>query len=187
VNLGRVLVQEGDHEAARPILERALAIDPQIASGHYFLGLSLKARGQYDDALKHFQAAATRFPRDKVVRNQIGRILFLKRRYADAIAEFNQSLLVDPEDVAAHYNLMLCYRALGRGDDEKREETLYTRFKADESAQALTGDYRRLNPEDNRERQPIHEHPGAWTATGPAAAPLPTALARGRATSGSGR
>ncbi len=40
-----------------------------------------------------------------------------------------------------------------------RERRLYERFKADESAQAITGPYRQLNPEDNNERQPIHEHP----------------------------
>ena len=34
----------------------------------------------------------------------------------------------------------------------------YMRFKADESAQAITGPYRQLNPEDNNERQAIHEH-----------------------------
>jgi hypothetical protein len=32
------------------------------------------------------------------------------------------------------------------------------RFKADESAQAITGPYRLKNPDDNRERQAIHEH-----------------------------
>jgi hypothetical protein len=32
------------------------------------------------------------------------------------------------------------------------------RFKADESAQAITGPYRQAHPEDNNERQPIHEH-----------------------------
>jgi hypothetical protein len=32
------------------------------------------------------------------------------------------------------------------------------RFKADESSQAITGPYRQLNPEDNNERQNIHEH-----------------------------
>ena len=35
---------------------------------------------------------------------------------------------------------------------------LYERFKADESAQSITGPYRRLHPDDNNERQPIHEH-----------------------------
>jgi tetratricopeptide (TPR) repeat protein len=160
VNLGRVLVQEGDHDAAEPVLERALAIDPGLASGHYFLALSLKARGRYDEALEHLRTAVEQYPRDKVVRNQIGRLLFLKRRFQEAVAEFEQSLRVDPEDVTAHYNLMLCYRALGDAGAEKRQEALYTRFKADESAQALTGAYRRLNAEDNIERQPIHEHAG---------------------------
>jgi tetratricopeptide (TPR) repeat protein len=160
VNLGRVLVQEGDHDAAIPVLEKALALDPQIASGHYFLALALKARGRYDEALEHLRAAAARFPRDKVVRAQIGRLLFLQRKMPEAIAEFEQALKVDPEDLTSHYNLMLCYRALGDAGKEKREEALYTRFKADEAAQATTGDYRRLNPEDNLERQPIHEHAG---------------------------
>ena len=35
---------------------------------------------------------------------------------------------------------------------------LYLRFKADESSQAITGPYRQLNPDDNNERQQIHEH-----------------------------
>jgi Tfp pilus assembly protein PilF len=166
VNLGRVLVQEGDHDAALPVLERALSIDPGLASGHYFLALSLKARGRYDEALDHLRTASERYPRDKVVRNQIGRLLFLKRQFREAIAEFEQSLRVDPEDVTAHYNLMLCYRALGDDGAEKRQEALYARFKADESAQALTGAYRRLNAEDNIERQPIHEHAGRASASG---------------------
>ena len=32
------------------------------------------------------------------------------------------------------------------------------RFKADEAAQAITGPYRLKSPDDNNERQSIHEH-----------------------------
>ncbi len=32
------------------------------------------------------------------------------------------------------------------------------RFKADEASQTITGKYRQLHPEDNNERQTIHEH-----------------------------
>ena len=49
----------------------------------------------------------------------------------------------------------------GTGQDRARrsaERTLYTRFKADESAQAITGPYRLKSPDDNNERQSIHEH-----------------------------
>jgi hypothetical protein len=43
------------------------------------------------------------------------------------------------------------------------------RFKADESSQAITGPYRQLHPDDNNERQTIHEHrSGAPAANKPA-------------------
>ena len=38
------------------------------------------------------------------------------------------------------------------------------RFKADESSQAITGPYRQLHPDDNNERQQIHEHRNAAPA-----------------------
>ncbi len=104
-----------------------------------------------------------------MVRNQIGRILFLQRHYLEAVAEFQRTLSVDPEDLTAHYNLMLSYRALGRDREEKQEEILYTRFKADEAAQAITGPYRRLNAEQNLERQPIHEHANRYVPPAPRA------------------
>jgi len=98
------------------------------------------------------------FPRDRVVRNELGRVLFLQKRYADAVEEFEQTLSIDPEDLQAHYNLMLCYNGLGNDVKANEHKARYLRFKADESAQAITGPYRQTHPEDNNERQAIHEH-----------------------------
>ena len=83
---------------------------------------------------------------------------FLQRRFGEAVAAFERVLAIDPEDLQAHYNLMLCYRGLGQHELAAREETLYQRFKADESSQAITGPFRQLNADDNNERQSIHEH-----------------------------
>jgi hypothetical protein len=85
-------------------------------------------------------------------------VLFLKRQFGAAIAEFLRVLSIDPEDLQAHYNLMLCYRGTGDPTAAAREEMLYTRFKADDSAQFITGPYRLRSPDDNNERQAIHEH-----------------------------
>jgi tetratricopeptide (TPR) repeat protein len=85
-------------------------------------------------------------------------ILFLERKYADAVNVLQAVLAVDPEDLQAHYNLMLCYNGLGNEKQAKEHQQRYLRFKADEASQAITGNYRRLNPEDNNERQAIHEH-----------------------------
>ncbi len=67
-------------------------------------------------------------------------------------------LVIDPEDLQAHYNLMLCYNGLGNEKLAKEHQARYMRFKADESSQAITGPYRQLHPEDNNERQAVHEH-----------------------------
>jgi hypothetical protein len=56
---------------------------------------------------------------------------------------------------------MLCYQGMGQPQLAERERTLYLRFKADESAQSITGPYRQLHPHDNNERQQIHEHRSA--------------------------
>jgi len=53
---------------------------------------------------------------------------------------------------------MLCYTGLGDETRANAHKERYLRFKADESSQALTGAYRQSHPEDNNERQSIHEH-----------------------------
>jgi tetratricopeptide (TPR) repeat protein len=158
VNIARALIQEGNTDAAKPNLVRALELDPRLGSAHYFYGLALKADGDYAAAYQQFAAAAERYPLDRVNRNQMGRMLFLQRKYREAIAQYAKTIAIDPEDLEAHYNLMLCYRGLGNDALASREEKLYLRFKADEAARAITGPYELAHPEDNNEAQPIHEH-----------------------------
>ncbi len=158
VNIGRVRVQEGDIEGARDVLGKALALQPNLARANYFYARALKAEGKYNDAIERLRMVLVQYPRDRVVRNELGRILFLQKRYADAVSELEEVLRVDPEDLQAHYNLMLCYNGLGDERRANEHKERYLRFKADESAQAITGPYRRKHPEDNNERQSIHEH-----------------------------
>lgn len=53
---------------------------------------------------------------------------------------------------------MLAYRGAGDAGMAAQEQVLYERLKADESAQFITGPYRKLHPHDNNERQAVHEH-----------------------------
>jgi len=158
VNIARARVQEGRTSEAQEILFEALKLDPELAKTHFFLGMTYKSQGNYDKALEHLWKAESKFPNDRVVLNQIGRVLFLKRQFKEAVDALNRVLLVDPEDLQAHYNLMLSYRGLGNKEMAEHEQKLYLRFKADESAQAITGAHRRAHPENNNERQAIHEH-----------------------------
>jgi len=158
LNIARALLQEGETDAARPFVEKALALSPGLARGYFFLAMVQKAAGDYDGAIRSLLETERQYPRDRVTTNQLGRILFLERRYAEAVAAFQKTLDVDPEDVQAHYELMLCYRGLGQTERAAREQKLFVRFKADEASQALTAKPRLFSPEDNNERQPIHDH-----------------------------
>ena len=158
VNLARTAVQEGDMDAARPVLEKALAVSPDLARAHYFYARVLRADGKYEDAANHLRKVLAQYPRDRVALNDLGRILFLERKYADAVPVLQSVLEIDPEDLQAHYNLMLCYSGLGNEKLAKEHQERYLRFKADEASQTITGKYRQLHPEDNNERQAIHEH-----------------------------
>lgn len=158
VNIGRCLVQEGDTEGAGKVLEKALAINPHLARANYFYARVLRQEGKYEDAKRYLQIVLAQYPSDRVVINELGRILFLQKRYADAVKTFQRTLAVDPEDLQANYNLMLCYNGLGNEAMANAHRIRYLRFKADEASQAITGSYRQSHPDDNNERQLIHEH-----------------------------
>ncbi len=158
VNIGRCAVQEGDMERARAVLEKALALAPNLARANYFYARVLRSDGNYDGAAERLRIVLAQYPRDRVALNDLGRILFLQRKYDDAITTLQSVLAIDPEDLQAHYNLMLCYNGLGNEKLAKEHEARYLRFKADESSQSITGPYRQLHPEDNNERQAVHEH-----------------------------
>jgi tetratricopeptide (TPR) repeat protein len=161
LNVARALIQEGETDAAKPFIAKALEINPELGRIWFFKAAIQKADGDYDGALQSLEKTRAKYPRDRVVLNQIARMLFLKRDYKGAIAALRQVGDVDPEDVQMHYTAMLAYRGLGDDAAAAREEALFRRFKADESSQAITERRRRQRPEDNNERQQIHDHESA--------------------------
>jgi Flp pilus assembly protein TadD len=158
LNVARALIREGEVEAAKPYVNKAISITPGLPRGYFFKAMIQKAQGDYDGALASLRTVEAKYPRDRVVLNQMARILFLQRKYKEALAVLDRVCLVDPEDVQMHYTAMVCWRALGNTERSAREQALFQRFKADESSQAITAKRRLLSPEDNNERQPIHEH-----------------------------
>jgi tetratricopeptide (TPR) repeat protein len=158
LNVARALIREGEVEAAKPYIQKALAIDSSLARIHFFNAMIQKAQGDYDGALASLRTVTAKYPRDRVALNQTARVLFLKRQYKEALKVLDQVCMVDPEDVQMHYTAMLSARALGDSQRAAREAKLFQRFKAEESSQAITAKRRMMSPEDNNERQPIHEH-----------------------------
>jgi tetratricopeptide (TPR) repeat protein len=98
-------IEEGQREAARPHLLRALDGDPRA---HYTLAVELFRDNQLDPALEHFQRFIDRQPR---LRNVVaahgfrGEIFELKEDWPAAAAEYRAVLAIEPDNVTAHRRL----------------------------------------------------------------------------------
>jgi tetratricopeptide (TPR) repeat protein len=175
LNVARALIQEGETARAKPFIKKALEVDSELGRIWYFKALIEKSDGDYDAALKSLAVVTAKYPRDRVVWNQVGRLLFLKREYKASIEALQKVGAIDPEDLQMHYTAMLAYRGLGDVESATREQKLFQRFKAEESAQSITAKRRLVSPEDNNERQAIHDHESLPLTPGaaPASAPKP--------------
>ncbi|MCG3118662.1 MAG: Beta-barrel assembly-enhancing protease [bacterium] len=160
INAGIARLHAGDFSRAQQALETALNMESVPFRAHFYYGVTLKARGHYDEALKSLKRTVTRFPRDRVAKIERGELYLQIKDYNRAIIDFEKVLSIDPENVEAYYYLQQAYRAVGDTEKAQRAEKLYERFKASgrswfEDPQAT------LAPQVWRERQPIHEHVSA--------------------------
>ena len=173
LNRARALIQEGNLADAETALNEAERRRPGWAKTAFFRATLEKEQGQLDEALADMARVTDRFPKDRVCWNQTARILFLQGKYREALDAIAKVYAIDPEDLSAHYNAMLCFKALGRRKEGEIEERWYAYHKDDETAAALMATFRRDHPFANRESLPIHvhdeaapvaAHPAPWIA-----------------------
>ena len=167
LNRARALIQEGNLADAESALNEAEKRRPGWPKTAFFRAMLEKEQGQLDAALRDMNLVVAKFPKDRVCWNQIARILFLQGKYDDALRAIEKVYAIDPEDLSAHYNAMLCFKALGRKTEGLVEEKWYRYHKEDETAGALMAQFRRDHPFANRESLPIHVHDDAAPAPAP--------------------
>ena len=143
VNIGRAAVQEGDMERARTVLrESAVADARDLARAHFFYAKVLRSDGNYDGAADHVCRSPGAISAGPRRAQRSGRSLFLQRKYAEAVKVLQSVLAIDPEDLAGALQPDALLQRPGQGEASATSiEQRYMRFKADESAQAITGPY----------------------------------------------
>ncbi|MEW6071690.1 MAG: multiheme c-type cytochrome [Planctomycetota bacterium] len=161
VNLARVYFKEGRVEEASASLRRAAGGDPPAPSWvvDWLSGLVNRQNGFLDEAVANFRSILeldteeTRrrgfdFSRDYRVRTELGRALFdlakrereagaTERRRAlleEAREALARALVLDPENVSAHWGLTLVYEQMGDAARAEHHRALHGRYKSDENA-----------------------------------------------------
>jgi Flp pilus assembly protein TadD len=108
-NLGVTLMHKSDFDGAIVHLRRALELNPDAEAGS--LGYCYVRKGDMADAQSVFEASVDRHPDDPGSRNNLGGLLLQEGRYDDAIAQFEESLRLDPNNVQAQKNIAMAKAA----------------------------------------------------------------------------
>lgn len=141
--------------------QHAVELDPNNAGARRELGLALKVVGRTDEALSEMSAAITFSPTSANKRNR-GMILYLARRYDDAIEQLQQVESTDPQYMDGYKWLMLAFAM--KGDQANAFECL---VKFDEALGA--------SPEDIEAAKSAFTL-GGWPAAVRAALGAPTGI-----------
>jgi Flp pilus assembly protein TadD len=100
------IAQHFDLTGSKQDFERAIELDPNSASAHYFLGLLVFAPlGQFDQAIAEFKRAVELDPFSPIVNANLGYCYYLARRYPEAITELRKTLELDPNFNYTHVRL----------------------------------------------------------------------------------
>ncbi|MEM8963248.1 MAG: tetratricopeptide repeat protein, partial [Acidobacteriota bacterium] len=162
LNLARVYLEQGTVEdRAVDALARAASFDPPAPpwTVAWLSALVNKQNGFLDEAIEQLRAVVaydtleTRergfdFSQDYRVLVELGQTLFERAKQErgdarrasreaflnEAIAVLNDALELDPENVAAHFNLDQVYRQLGDTEKAEYHRELYRTYKPDDNA-----------------------------------------------------
>lgn len=123
--LGRALLAAADPaslEAARQAFEAELNLNPSSAIAEFHLGQLMAAQKKTDEAAAYFEKALELAPKSTEVMIALAKTKIELQKYKDAIALLERAIELQPTLEAAHYNLMLAYRAAGKNKQADREQ-----------------------------------------------------------------
>ncbi len=158
VNRAMANIELERYDEAAAILDQVVKANPTNARALFQQARIFMKRGQLGEAENNIRQVLALFPRDRISLQQLGELCKIKRDYDGALECFGKILQIDPEDLGAHYNLMLVYRKLGRTEDARREAKIFADLKDDPGALSLANQFLRKHPEMSNESVYWHIH-----------------------------
>jgi Tfp pilus assembly protein PilF len=128
-NLGELLVDEGQVDAAIRHYQTALDINPTFPGIHDNLGVAFLKEGRVDEAMAQLSRAAELDPYDAMVHDNLGIAFRRKGMIDEAFRQFRLALDIDPDDISARFNFGRALLKVGRVDEAVAQ---FTKLLADE-------------------------------------------------------
>jgi tetratricopeptide (TPR) repeat protein len=104
----------GDVRGAMELYRKAVALNPDNADAHAFLGGLLTDQGQLQEAQRHLERALQLDSNHSVAHYNLGNALAKERRHEQAIESYERAIKLDPKNSKARNNLGVVLIGLGR-------------------------------------------------------------------------
>jgi tetratricopeptide (TPR) repeat protein len=157
-NIGLAYIQWEKYDEALAFLRHSLELAPDNARALYYLALVERNRGEVDQAILDLQKVAVQFPRSRDAHRELGFSFYQQHRYDLARAEYETVQTIDPDDLAAHYNLAILYRRLRLKEKAAQQAAYFVDQKDDPTASTYALAYLRKHLEVAQESVPWHVH-----------------------------
>lgn len=160
VNIGITYIQWEKYAQARSPLEKALALSPGDARTLYYMAQVERREQNTSAEIMDLEKVLAQYPDCREARRDLGVSYYQMGRIDDAIKQFQALQSIDPDDVAAHYNLSILYYRKGLKELAHQQAEQYTMKRIDPGAPTYSLDYLRKHPEISIESIPWHLHTG---------------------------
>ena len=158
INMGLTYIDWEKYAQARAPLEKALSLAPDDARALYYVAL-VERRARHSEAeVADLRKVVAQYPYSRDARRELGISYYQQHRGEEAMQQFKALQAIDPDDLAAHYNLAILYRREGMKKQAAEEAAQYTAKRVDPGAPTYSLDYLRKHPEISTESVPWHVH-----------------------------
>jgi TolB-like protein/Flp pilus assembly protein TadD len=110
-----------DRPGAEREFRRAIELNPNYATAHYWYATELDNTGRFDEAIAEAKRAQDTDPLSLVASTVAGQTFYFSRRYDQAIEQARKALDMDPNFPLAHWWLGMFYEQAGRHEEAVAE------------------------------------------------------------------
>jgi tetratricopeptide (TPR) repeat protein len=157
-NIALTEIEWEKFDSSRNAIEQAITLSPNNARALYYRALLERRAGENDAELADLENVVQQFPQSRDARRELGVTYFQRDDDEHAMEQFQALEAIDPDDIAAHYNLSVLYRRMGMKAQAEKEQALLQTEKADPEALTRSLTFLSDHPEISKESVPWHIH-----------------------------
>ena len=130
---------EWDWISAEESYKRAVELKRNYASGHHAYAWFLMAMNRLEEATEYLKRAQKLDPRSLTLNTVLGLPFYYARQYEKALAQYRETLEMEPDFIQAHYYIASALTQLGRYEEAIAEYQRVIPIEYTQQASALLG------------------------------------------------